>query len=142
MTVVRTEKRQRSFIGKICKWTFIGFNVLMLVWVIGGMNNVSKIQTSSQAEQIGAGLGAAVGFGAIGIIWMFGAIILGIFVLLTRGNKVIIEERAGSLAGGAFQSYAAPDFSRADDRIQEALAARNQRPTTPAPATGGFGKRG
>jgi hypothetical protein len=119
----------------------LGFNIFMIVWIVSGLSAVSKMQTHSQAEQIGAGIGTALGLSAVGALWLFGVIILGIFVLLTRGNTVIIEERSASGSGGAFQSYAPADFSRADDRIAEMIAQKNRTPAAAAPVSGGFGKR-
>jgi hypothetical protein len=93
-TIVRREKRVRGWFGKIVKLIFILFNVLMLIWLISSMGVVGNVynSASSSAEQAGASIGAAIGMGFIVSIWGFGDIILGLFVLLTRGEKIIIEE--------------------------------------------------
>jgi len=147
MTVVRTEKRQRGAFGKLIKWLFIGFNIVCAIWVASGLSAVSKIQTHSTAEQIGTHIGATIGFAAIGSIWLFGAILLGILVLLTRGDTVIIEEK--SSAGSVGSSLGSnTDFSTADERIAEMLASSNrsmgsnQSTAQTRSATPGFGKRG
>jgi hypothetical protein len=92
--VVRTEKRVRGPFGQVIKWAFILFNILMLVWMISGMGAVSSVVTgaSSEAEKAGAAIGGTIGFSFILFIWCFGDVILGLFVMLTRGKKVITEE--------------------------------------------------
>ncbi len=94
--VIRKEVRQRSGFGKIVKWLFIGFNILMLVWLIAGFVATGDVmdQAASDAEQAGAAIGATIGMGLILAVWAIGDIILGIFVLLTRGTKTIIDETA------------------------------------------------
>lgn len=77
---------QRSFFGKLIKWIFIGFNLLMLFWLISGMMGASEVvsSASSDAEQAGAAIGTGIGMFLIFTVWAIGDIILGIFVLLTR----------------------------------------------------------
>lgn len=93
-TVIRREKRVRGTFGQIIKCAFIGYNVLMLVWMISGMAAVGNVYSgaTSGAAQAGAAIGSAIGFGMILSIWAFGDIILGLFVLLTRGELIVIEE--------------------------------------------------
>lgn len=91
-TTIRTEKYQRGVFGTLIKWIFIAYNVLMLIWLIGGIASVSSIQANSDAERAGAAIGATIGVSMILTLWFFGAVILGLFTLLTRGNKVIVEE--------------------------------------------------
>src|SRR4051812_3478304 len=90
MSIIRTEKRERSAAGKLIKWIFIAFNLLMAVWIVGGLYSVSKIQTYSAAEQLGAGIGATLGVTMLLILWALGDLILGVLVLVTRGNSVIV----------------------------------------------------
>ena len=80
--VIRVPKR--GFFGKLIKWSFIGWNILMLVWFIGGMNAASKVETASDAERAGAAVGTAIGASLIIGLWVAGTIVLGLFVLLTR----------------------------------------------------------
>jgi len=79
-------KLKRSIFGKIIKWVFIIFNVLMLIWVVAGGGTVSDGVTNagSDAEAAGAAIGGALGMGMLFILWAIGDIILGIFVLFTR----------------------------------------------------------
>ena len=76
----------RSFFGKIVKWVFIGFNILMLLWMIFGMGGAAESydKLGSNAEKAGAAIGTGIGAMMIMFIWGFGDLILGIMVLLTR----------------------------------------------------------
>jgi len=74
-------KSERTFFGKLVKWSFIGFNVLMLIWMISGVNGTSD--ASSNAEKIGTGIGVML----LLMIWVFGDIILGLMVLFTKPKK-------------------------------------------------------
>jgi len=77
---------KRSFFGKIIKWSFIIFNLIMLLWAVAGGGTVSDgvASAGSDAEAAGAAIGGALGMGMIFILWVIGDIILGIFVLFTR----------------------------------------------------------
>jgi hypothetical protein len=145
MSVVRIEKRERSVAGKLIKWAFVGFNILMAVWMVGGLHAVSKIETHSAAEQIGSGVGAAVGFTMLLTLWALGDLILGILVLVTRGNKVIIEETSTNLGAppSEFSPDSAFDLGRVDQRIAQ-LKAEVSSSSVRAPAAAcpqGFGRR-
>ena len=75
----------RGAFGKLCKWVFILFNVLMLFWMIGGMGSVGDLpEAASAAERAGQAIGASLGFGMLLMLWVFGDIILGLFVFFTR----------------------------------------------------------
>jgi hypothetical protein len=82
-------KPTRSGFGKFAKWSFIGFNVLMLIWMIGGMSGASETVSGagSDAEAAGAAIGGALGMGLLMGIWVFGDIILGFVVMFTRPSK-------------------------------------------------------
>lgn len=89
---VRIEKRKRGFFGKIVKFSFVVFNIVMLVIFISGIMNVSSMpDPGSEAGRAGAAIGTALGIGMILFIWAVVDIILGIFVMLTRGSKIITE---------------------------------------------------
>jgi hypothetical protein len=89
MTVVRREVSDRTFMGKVVKWTFVAFNALMLVWLISGMMAVSDNPVGSEAEEAGRAIGTAMGATMILGLWAIGDVILGILVLLTRRKKII-----------------------------------------------------
>ena len=92
--IIRTEKNVRGPFGKIVKWTFILFNVAMLCWLVSYCATIGESMNSagSDAEQAGTAIGGTLGVGLLIFVWGFGDIILGLFVLLTRGKKVIVEE--------------------------------------------------
>ncbi len=78
-------KPKRSIFGKIIKWSFILFNLLMLVWIIGGVGSATEgMDAMSGAEQAGAAIGTGLGAMMLVGIWIAGDIILGLFVLFTR----------------------------------------------------------
>lgn len=140
-TIVRKEKRQRGVFGTFIKWTFIAFNVLMLLWLVSGMSAVSGIRPPTEAGRAGHAIGAAIGFGMILSLWVMGDIILGLLVLLTRGDKVIVEETAyggpPGIGGGADAA------STADEMISRYVQREHapRMPASSAPARQGFGRR-
>ena len=81
----------RGFFGKLVKWSFILFNLLMAFWLIGGMSDASDSMSelTSEAEQIGAAIGTGLGAAMIVGIWIAGVIILTPVLFLTRGKKVL-----------------------------------------------------
>lgn len=82
---VQLRKLKRGFFGKVIKWTFVGFNALMALWLITGLGNVSQgYDRLSESEQAGAAIGTGIGVVLILSIWVIGSIILGMFVLFTR----------------------------------------------------------
>jgi len=95
MGAVQKEVSDRSAVGKLVKWLFIIFNILMLIWVIAGFGVAgdSMDQSINEAERAGAAIGSTIGVGLIIMLWALGDVILGIMVLLTRRKKLItIEE--------------------------------------------------
>ncbi|WP_394700925.1 hypothetical protein [uncultured Cohaesibacter sp.] len=91
-TVVRREIRKRGFFGWVFFLLFIAFNALMLLWLVLGVNAMSDTEAVSAAEQAGKTIGSAIGVGMILFVWVVGAVITGLFALLTRGRKTIVEE--------------------------------------------------
>lgn len=83
---VQLRKPKRGFWGKLIKYTFIGFNLLMAWALIAGLGAAGETVSaaSSSAEQAGAAIGTGIGAAMILSIWVFGDIILGLFVLFTR----------------------------------------------------------
>jgi hypothetical protein len=82
---VQLRKPKRSLFGKLVKWGFIGFNILMAAWMWGGMSAATEgMEKLSGAEQAGAAIGTGLGAALIIGIWSAGDIILGLFVLFTR----------------------------------------------------------
>lgn len=83
---VQLKKPKRSFFGKLCKWSFILFNLLMVVWLFAyfGIIDEGMQGATSEAEQAGTAIGATLGVGMLVMLWALGDIILGMFVLFTR----------------------------------------------------------
>lgn len=75
--------------GKIVKWSFIGFNVLMLLWLVTGVGGAAENidNAGSEAERAGAAIGTGLGAMVIIFIWLVGAVILGLMTMLTRAKK-------------------------------------------------------
>ena len=91
--IIRREVRRRGFFGWIFLLIFLAFNALMLAWVITSGTMINALPPSSgSADYAGRLIGSAVGFGAIIFVWTAGAVITGLFALLTRGRKTYIEE--------------------------------------------------
>ena len=82
---VQLRKPKRGFFGKLVMWSFIGFNILMAIWFVGGMGSATVgIEAMSEAEKAGTAIGAGIGAAMLLGIWVSGDIILGLFVLFTR----------------------------------------------------------
>lgn len=81
---LRTPKR--SIFGKIIKYSFIVFNLLMLWWMVAGVGGAAETidAAGSEAEQAGAAIGTGLGAMMVMFIWVVGDVILGLFVLFTR----------------------------------------------------------
>lgn len=97
MVIVRREIRKRGFVGKLIKAAFILFNVLMLIWLVAYLNSAGNLYqgAGSDSARSGTAIGATLGTGFLVFFWMAGDLVLGLFVLLTRGKLTIIEERQG-----------------------------------------------
>lgn len=93
--IIRTEVRKRGVIGHICKWLFIGFNVLMIWGVVKGLANVGDQAShyATQDHKNAAAMGAAIGIGVLLPVWAAADIVLGALVYFTRGKVSYIEER-------------------------------------------------
>lgn len=91
MPTVQREVSDRTAFGKIVKWVFIIFNVLMLIWLISSCAAVGDISStaSNDAERAGAAIGAGLGVTFLLFVWGVGDVILGLFVLFTRRKKLI-----------------------------------------------------
>lgn len=95
MGIVRREVSDRTVFGKIVKWAFIAFNVLMLIWLFAGFSAAGEAMsgTVNDAERAGAAIGSTLGLGMIIVLWAMGDVILGMFVLFTRRKKIVeVEE--------------------------------------------------
>lgn len=81
-------KATRSTMGKIFKWTFILFNLLMPFWIWTGLDATSQAREGLEgAEAAGAAIGTGLGITMLVVVWLVGDIILGLFVLFTRPKE-------------------------------------------------------
>lgn len=80
------KKPKRGFMGKIFKWSFILFNLFMLMWFISFFGSVGEVASrdNSDAYQAGTAIGATIGTGVLASLWVCGDIILGLLVMFTR----------------------------------------------------------
>ncbi len=82
---VQLRKPKRGFFGKLFKFCFVLFNILMIAWLFSYWGSVSEMaSTGSEASKTGAAIGGTIGTGLIFGLWFFGDFILGLFVLFTR----------------------------------------------------------
>jgi hypothetical protein len=96
MAVVRKEVSDRTVMGKVFKYLFIAFNVLMLIAFLKGcaissegITNASVASEYPDAATAGATIGAGLAMGTLLFLWLVGDVILGLFVLFTRRKKII-----------------------------------------------------
>lgn len=83
---VQIRKPKRTFLGKLMKFLFIAFNLLMILWLISYFVSVGELSSAagSDAERTGLALGATMGTGMLLVLWALGDVVLGLLVLLTR----------------------------------------------------------
>ena len=83
------KKPTRTFFGKIIKWLFISFNIIMLLWIVSGVMTTGEMLDSAEsgAEEIGTAIGAGLGAIFLFSIWVVGDIIIGMIFLFTRPSK-------------------------------------------------------
>jgi hypothetical protein len=84
---------RRGAFGHLCRWSFIGFNVLMALWLIGGIFSASEVADqysgpNAEAAAAGVAIGMTMGVMVILFIWATGALILGMLSYFTRGEAV------------------------------------------------------
>ena len=92
-TIVRRETRKRGFFGWIFLLIFLAWNLLLAYAFLAGLSNVATSNgPTDAASRAGAAIGTTIGAGLILGIWAAGALITGLFALLFRGSKVIVEE--------------------------------------------------
>ena len=82
-------KPQRSAIGKVFKYLFIGFNLLMVYWLVAGVGAAAESTSNATSEATKAGGAIGTGLGALMILvfWFFGDVIVGALVFFTRANR-------------------------------------------------------
>lgn len=115
----------------------------MLLWLISALNAVSQVTAPSDAARVGHAVGSVIGISMVLGLWVIGDAILGAFVLLTRGNKVIVEETS-TFAGGGSREELSISAAHADAMIARYVQSRQhgaQRPSSPNSDFKVFGRR-
>lgn len=94
MVTIQKEVRKRGFFGKLVKWTFILFNILMAIWLFSYFSSIGDLAGSagSDAEAAGVAIGGTIGTGMLLFVWVCGSVILGLLTLLSRGQRIFITE--------------------------------------------------
>ena len=80
MTQYREIYGKQSTWGKVWKFMFIGWQILMIYWFL-----------SSTLDSAGSGLGIMVSWMVILMFWTTGTVVLGTFVFLTRRTKALVK---------------------------------------------------
>ncbi len=90
--VILVAREPRSGFGRVVKWGFWLFQLLMLAVTLGTCATVLPY-ASSEDPEVAAGA-AMFGFATLGIAWVawpIGTIILGILLLATRGRRRLVQ---------------------------------------------------
>jgi hypothetical protein len=90
MRTIQKEIRKRGFFGWVFLVLFWLYNAFMAAWLFTYWQQVSRIDAPSSAAHTGVIIGGTIATGVIVFFWVAGAVILGLFALLTRGRKTII----------------------------------------------------
>lgn len=89
-SIMKRRQRRLGFLPgwRIFTYVILAFNVLMLVWIIGGVASASHASNcgslSHQTCQAASDVGTAIGAGILVVAWVFGDTILGVLWLVTR----------------------------------------------------------
>jgi hypothetical protein len=68
-------------------WGLVIWSGLCVLWLVTGLNNVSQISTTSEAEAAGAAIGTGIGVTLIFMIWFFGFIVGSLIWLMSRQKR-------------------------------------------------------
>jgi hypothetical protein len=94
---VETHIRKLGLFGWLFRIVFWAFNVFMALWAwltSVGLSRLHQAVGTSPAAKAGYDVGVAIDIGALAFLWLAGAVILGLFVLLTRGRKTVVIRAA------------------------------------------------
>lgn len=83
-----TGRRERSVFGRVALGLFIVFNLVCL-WLVSETLHLASDPAITSDDNLYQNMGFFLGAGAAYIeviIWFFGAVVLGILTLLTRGK--------------------------------------------------------
>ena len=84
-------RERRSAFGRAVKWTFIGFQAVTALLLLGTCALVTPFLSNEDPEVVmGAGMFGAMTTAVLWLAWPVGTLVLGVMVLLTRGRKRLI----------------------------------------------------
>ncbi|MBX9698125.1 MAG: hypothetical protein K2X74_01755, partial [Acetobacteraceae bacterium] len=90
-SVILEAREPRSRLGRLVRWLFWLFQVVMLA---GGLATCGLVVPYAGSEDpevaAGAGLFAAAALGVIWVIWPVGTLVLGLLLFLTRGRRRLV----------------------------------------------------
>lgn len=92
------EVREGGMAWNILKNFAVLWTLTMIVAAIAGMVGVSEMDATSEAEQAGQAIGAALGLGMLGFLWfivLVGALVLGFFL---KNTSIVEKGPTGPLA--------------------------------------------
>ena len=78
--------------GRFCRILFCGWQILMILWFINYSVQATKIlnAASTEAERAGSNIGFMFAVGTIVFFWLAGSVVFGLFVIFTRGPKMLV----------------------------------------------------
>ena len=80
---------KRTVASHIARVLFWGFNLLMILWIWGGLDaTVGGDVALGAAESIGVGIGITM----LVILWVVGDIILGLFYFFTKPTRQLVKK--------------------------------------------------
>lgn len=105
-------------------WALLIWNVLMIVWVVGGVSSVGDSCAGETGDalaacQAGSAIGAGLGVSVLIFIWFIGFIVLGLIWLMSRpkenvvvygpeGQQVTVSEKEAKKRVGKGWTYQPP----------------------------------
>jgi hypothetical protein len=84
------EVHQTGVAGKVFRWFFFGFNILMGLWLLNYWSRLSNMPAISEAFTTGIQAGGFIGTFLLMIFWAVGAGILAALMWATRGPAVYV----------------------------------------------------
>jgi hypothetical protein len=84
-------RERRGPFGRVVKWVFFAFQAVMILLLLGTCAVVTPFLSNPDPEvAVGAGMFGAMATALLWLAWPVGTILLGVFMLLTRGRKRLI----------------------------------------------------
>lgn len=71
-------------------WALVIFNILVLVWLVTGLNAAGSVPVGSEAEEVGRAIGTGIGVSLIVVTWFIGFIVLGLVWLMSRPKESVV----------------------------------------------------